>query len=182
MLTFFVTAPLWLDIWLIDFCCKSFHLVCFSSSRYYVLFNNKLLVEGNPWDIRYLYADQNTWSTMIGPWHYEKKTILNRRKFIPKRFCRRLFFYVLDEDLKLNSQVFHWPEQLQTIFDASSTKLQTNREKSEDEIKAKVKAFEEKLAGYEKEVDSFRKKEVKGFYTRFFIQRMYLDDKIAKRT
>ena len=93
-----------------------------------------------------------------------------------------MLFYVLDEDLKLNSQVFHWPEQLQTIFDASSTKLQTNREKSEDEIKAKVKAFEEKLAGYEKEVDSFRKKEVKGFYTRFFIQRMYLDDKIAKRT
>lgn len=65
-----------------------------------------------------------------------------------------------DEDIKLNSQVFHWPEQLQTIFDASSSKLQTGREKSEDEVKAKVKAFEEKLAGYEKEVDSFRKKEV----------------------
>lgn len=65
-----------------------------------------------------------------------------------------------DEDIKLNSQVFHWPEQLQTMFDASTNKLQTGREKSEDELKAKVKAFEEKLNGYEKEVDSFRKKEV----------------------
>jgi len=67
---------------------------------------------------------------------------------------------MLDEDIKLNSQVFHWPEQLQTIFDASSTKLQTGREKSEDEVKSKVKAFEEKLAGYEKEVEGFKKKEV----------------------
>ncbi|KAF6029438.1 DNAH3 [Bugula neritina] len=64
------------------------------------------------------------------------------------------------EDIKLNSQVFHWPEQLQTIFDASSTKLQTGREKSEDEVKSKVKAFEEKLAGYEKEVEGFKKKEM----------------------
>lgn len=46
------------------------------------------------------------------------------------------------------------------MFDASSNKFQTSREKSEDELKAKVKAFEEKLNGYEKEVDSFRKKEV----------------------
>jgi len=67
-----------------------------------------------------------------------------------------------DEDMKLNSQVFHWPEQLQTIFDATANRLQTGREKSEDELKAKVKAFEERLAGYEKEVDSFRKKEVSG--------------------
>ena len=90
-----------------------------------------------------------------------------------------MLFYVLDEDLKLNSQVFHWPEQLQTIFDASSTKLQTNREKSEDEIKAKVKAFEEKLAGYEKEVDSFRKKEVERVTPGFLSNVM---TKIAKRT
>lgn len=76
--------------------------------------------------------------------------------------CHSITFIYPDEDIKLNSQVFHWPEQLQTIFDACSAKLQTGREKSEDEIKAKVKAFEEKLAGYEKEVDSFRKKEVRG--------------------
>lgn len=47
------------------------------------------------------------------------------------------------------------------MLDASASKLQTGRETAEDKLKAKVKLFEEKLNGYEKEVDSFRKKEVR---------------------
>ena len=70
--------------------------------------------------------------------------------------------------------MFHWPEQLQTIFDASSAKLQTGREKSEDELKAKVKGFEDKLAGYEKEVDSFRKKEVSAVAYIYLVIILYL--------
>ena len=85
-----------------------------------------------------------------------------------------ILFLTLDEDIKLNSQVFHWPEQLQTIFDASSAKLQTGREKSEDELKAKVKGFEDKLAGYEKEVDSFRKKEVSAVAYIYLVIILYL--------
>lgn len=36
----------------------------------------------------------------------------------------------------------------------------TKREQAEDEVRKKVQLFEEKLNEYNKEVDSFRKKEV----------------------
>ena len=36
----------------------------------------------------------------------------------------------------------------------------TRREQAEDDVKKKVQRFEEKLNEYNKEVDSFRKKEV----------------------
>ncbi len=48
-----------------------------------------------------------------------------------------------------------------TVFDLSHTRILNRREHAEDETKKKVLAFEERLNEYQKEVDSFRKKEVR---------------------
>lgn len=64
------------------------------------------------------------------------------------------------EDIKLNSLVFHWPQQIQTMFDLAGSRLQTSRDKTEEEVKGRVKALEERLSGYDKEVESFKKKEI----------------------
>ncbi len=66
-----------------------------------------------------------------------------------------------DEDIKLNSTVFHWPEHIMTLFELSHTRILNRREHAEEETKKKVMAFEERLNEYQKEVDSFRKKEVR---------------------
>ena len=67
----------------------------------------------------------------------------------------------VDEDIKLNSTVFHWPEHIQTVFELSQTRILNRREHAEEETKKKVAAFEDRLNEYQKEVDSFRKKEVR---------------------
>ena len=72
--------------------------------------------------------------------------------FLPKQ---------IDEDIKLNSTVFHWPDHIQTVFEVCKNRLMTRREQAEDDVKKKVQRFEEKLNEYNKEVDSFRKKEVR---------------------
>ncbi|XP_078610604.1 dynein axonemal heavy chain 3-like isoform X1 [Branchiostoma floridae x Branchiostoma japonicum] len=64
------------------------------------------------------------------------------------------------EDIKLNSQVFHWPEHIQTVFDLSKNRLANRREAAEDEVKKKLQQFEDKLNRYNQEVESFRKKEI----------------------
>ncbi len=71
-----------------------------------------------------------------------------------------MFLFIADEDIKLNSTVFHWPEHIKTVFELSQSRILNRREHAEDETKKKVAAFEERLNDYQKEVDSFRKKEV----------------------
>ena len=66
-----------------------------------------------------------------------------------------------DEDIKLNSTVFHWPDNINKVFELSQTRILNRREHAEDELKARLTAYEEKLNAYNKEVDSFRKKEVR---------------------
>ena len=56
--------------------------------------------------------------------------------------------------------MFHWPEHIQTVFELSQTRILNRREHAEEETKKKVAAFEDRLNEYQKEVDSFRKKEV----------------------
>ena len=68
--------------------------------------------------------------------------------------------FFLDEDIKLNSTVFHWPDHINTVFELSQTRMFNRREHAEDELKKKIKAYDEKLNEYNKEVESFRKKEV----------------------
>ncbi|XP_032823200.2 dynein axonemal heavy chain 3 [Petromyzon marinus] len=63
------------------------------------------------------------------------------------------------EDIKLNGQVFHWPDHIRSVFEASVTRLQTRREQAENELRAKVREFEKKLHLYSKEVDAFKKRE-----------------------
>ncbi|XP_064624417.1 dynein axonemal heavy chain 3-like [Lineus longissimus] len=64
------------------------------------------------------------------------------------------------EDIKLNSLVFHWPEHIKTVFELAQNRIMNRREHAEDEVRKKVSNFEEKLNEFQKEVDSFRKKEI----------------------
>ena len=66
----------------------------------------------------------------------------------------------LVEDIKLNSTVFHWPDSLNTVFEVNQSRLENRRERAKDELKKKITAFEEKLAEHNKEIETFRKKEV----------------------
>nr|XP_026696681.1 dynein heavy chain 3, axonemal [Ciona intestinalis] len=64
------------------------------------------------------------------------------------------------EDIKLNSNVFHWPDQIHTVFDINRSRLLNRRESAEDKLRKRIKDFEETLIGYNKEVESFKRKEV----------------------
>ncbi|XP_012937339.1 dynein heavy chain 3, axonemal [Aplysia californica] len=66
------------------------------------------------------------------------------------------------EDIKLNTVTFHWPSQITTILDHSQGRIMSKRQQIEEELKKRVAAFEEKIDGYGKEVDSFRRKEFMG--------------------
>ncbi|CAB3991140.1 dynein heavy chain 3, axonemal-like, partial [Paramuricea clavata] len=64
------------------------------------------------------------------------------------------------EDIKLNSTVFHWPQHIQKIFELSRNRVGHRRDLAMEDLKKRVKVFEEKLNGYSKEVEAFRKKEI----------------------
>ncbi|XP_042559183.1 dynein axonemal heavy chain 3 isoform X2 [Clupea harengus] len=81
--------------------------------------------------------------------------------------CNRLVF-LLDcatlpvEDLKLNSTVFHWPEQIQCVFELSKGRLATRREQAEEHLQKRLLEFDHMLQSMSKEVESFKKKEMMG--------------------
>ncbi|XP_043945444.1 dynein axonemal heavy chain 3 [Protopterus annectens] len=64
------------------------------------------------------------------------------------------------EDIKLNSTVFHWPDQIQTEFEINRGRLLSRRETAEEELKKRISEFEKKIQGYNKEVETFKKREV----------------------
>lgn len=70
-----------------------------------------------------------------------------------------VFFY-LDEDIKLNSQLFQWPQRILTTFETATNRLMSRRDHVEDEVRRKRRAFEAKLDEYNREVESYKKKEV----------------------
>ena len=71
-----------------------------------------------------------------------------------------LYSLFVDEDIKINSNVFIWPAQIKNVFDMSQNRIGNRREHAEDDVRKKVAMFEDKLNEYQKTVDAFRKKEV----------------------
>ena len=67
---------------------------------------------------------------------------------------------LLVEDIKLNSTVFHWPDSLNKVFEVNQNRLTQRREHAQEELKKRIAAFEEKLQEHNKEIETFRKKEV----------------------
>ncbi|XP_046326217.1 dynein axonemal heavy chain 3-like [Haliotis rufescens] len=64
------------------------------------------------------------------------------------------------EDIKLNSTVFHWPDHIRTVFELSQNRIVNKRDTIEDHLRKRVSDYEDRLNGYYKEVESFRKKEI----------------------
>ncbi|KAG9476993.1 hypothetical protein GDO78_002401 [Eleutherodactylus coqui] len=63
------------------------------------------------------------------------------------------------DDLKLNSAVFHWPEQIETVFEINNNRLMARRDQAEDELRKRRTDFEKLLNGYMSEINAFKKKE-----------------------
>ncbi|XP_035261919.1 dynein heavy chain 3, axonemal [Anguilla anguilla] len=70
------------------------------------------------------------------------------------------FATLSDEDLKLNSTVFHWPDQILTLFEQSKNRLASYREEAEDHLHNRILQFDEMLQSVNKEVEGFKKKEL----------------------
>jgi len=87
----------------------------------------------------------------------EKKYL---KTFIIKVFLQLCLLHAIAEDIKLNSTVFHWPDSLNTVFDVNQSRLTNRRERAEEDLRKKIAAFEEKLLEHNKEIETFRKKEV----------------------
>ncbi|XP_047390171.1 dynein axonemal heavy chain 3 isoform X4 [Sciurus carolinensis] len=64
------------------------------------------------------------------------------------------------EDIKLNSTLFLWPDQIEDIFENSRNLLLNKRDQAEMDLIKRCSEFESKLEGYSKELEGFRKREV----------------------
>ncbi|XP_060028831.1 dynein axonemal heavy chain 3 isoform X1 [Erinaceus europaeus] len=64
------------------------------------------------------------------------------------------------EDIKLNSTLFLWPDQIEDIFENSRNLLLSKRDQAEMDLIKRCSEFESKLEGYNKELEGFRKREV----------------------
>ncbi|CAF0750041.1 unnamed protein product [Didymodactylos carnosus] len=64
------------------------------------------------------------------------------------------------EDLKLNAQVFHWPENILSILELNQGRLTALRERAEERLRDRILKFEKKLEDLQKDVDVFRRKEI----------------------
>ncbi|CAM4521786.1 dynein axonemal heavy chain 3 [Lepidochelys kempii] len=64
------------------------------------------------------------------------------------------------EDIKLNSTVFHWPEQIEIIFENSRAQLFSRRDHAEVSLVKRCAQFEALLESYFKEVESYKKRDV----------------------
>ncbi|PNI91683.1 DNAH3 isoform 2 [Pan troglodytes] len=64
------------------------------------------------------------------------------------------------EDIKLNSTLFLWPDQIEDIFDNSRNLLLHKRDQAEMDLIKRCSEFELRLEGYHRELESFRKREV----------------------
>ncbi|XP_061330226.1 dynein axonemal heavy chain 3 isoform X2 [Pezoporus flaviventris] len=68
------------------------------------------------------------------------------------------YAFLSDDDIRLNSTVFHWPNQIETIFDNSRYELSNKRKHIEKALLERCSQFEEALEGYNREVESFKKR------------------------
>ncbi|XP_074238057.1 dynein axonemal heavy chain 3 isoform X3 [Saimiri boliviensis] len=65
-----------------------------------------------------------------------------------------------NEDIKLNSTLFLWPDQIEDIFENSRNLLLHKRDQAEMDLIKRCSEFESKLEVYHKELEGFRKREV----------------------
>ena len=48
----------------------------------------------------------------------------------------------LVEDITMTTRIFHWPEDIKSVFDLSTTRLRHKRDGCEDVLKERVTKFE----------------------------------------
>eukprot|EP00064_Thunnus_orientalis_P010890 superscaffoldBa00001518_g10919 len=66
------------------------------------------------------------------------------------------------DDLRLNSRVFQWPNDILIELDDSKTRLATMREQAEDYLQTRITDFEQRLQDVDKDIQAFKKKEMMG--------------------
>ncbi|XP_074775748.1 dynein axonemal heavy chain 3 [Athene noctua] len=64
------------------------------------------------------------------------------------------------DDINLNSTVFQWPDQIEIIFENSRDLLCNRRNHAEMVLLERCSQFEETLEGYNREVESYKKRDV----------------------
>ncbi|ESO02274.1 hypothetical protein HELRODRAFT_188646 [Helobdella robusta] len=70
---------------------------------------------------------------------------------------RHLTFF---EDLKLHCSLFNWPDNIVITLDNAQTMLNIYRDKCEERLQKQVEDFRQKLNDINKEIETFRKKEI----------------------
>nr|XP_023674913.1 dynein heavy chain 3, axonemal [Paramormyrops kingsleyae] len=65
-----------------------------------------------------------------------------------------------NEDLKLNSSLFRWPEKILPVFELNKSRLATCRDRTEDVILTRISKFVQKLQSISKDVEAFKRKEL----------------------
>ncbi|XP_032303513.1 dynein heavy chain 3, axonemal isoform X3 [Coturnix japonica] len=65
-----------------------------------------------------------------------------------------------DRDIDLNSVVLHWPDRLEEMFDNCRDEQSSRRERAELALQERCSQFDETLEGYDREVESYKKREV----------------------
>ncbi|KAM4656706.1 dynein axonemal heavy chain 3 [Amazona ochrocephala] len=68
------------------------------------------------------------------------------------------YAFLSDDDIHLNSTVFHWPNRIEIIFNNSRYELSNKRKHLEKALLERCSQFEEILEGYNREVESFKKR------------------------
>ncbi|CAJ1083860.1 dynein axonemal heavy chain 3 [Xyrichtys novacula] len=64
------------------------------------------------------------------------------------------------DDMRLNTHLFRWPNQILIELEEGKTCLSTMREEAEDHLNTRINDFEERLQGVEMEIQTFRKEEI----------------------
>lgn len=64
------------------------------------------------------------------------------------------------DDIKLNSTVFHWPEQIRKVFYINEQRIISRREQAESNLRKELKKFELHLEAIAASIDSFKTKDI----------------------
>ncbi|XP_072535232.1 dynein axonemal heavy chain 3 [Salminus brasiliensis] len=96
--------------------------------------------------------------------HTTDVTVHRLREEVEEAAIRLMFLLdyatLSDEDIKLNSRVFHWPTQIVSECEVNRGKLGTQRELAEERLLKRIAELEDTLQAIGKEVEVFKKKEV----------------------
>lgn len=63
------------------------------------------------------------------------------------------------EDIQLNSRVFLWPSDMESVLELATTRLSHRRDAVENALRARRLEFDETLSAHQKELDQFKKKD-----------------------